>query len=110
MIDTDTQMTRIRINFLLAFEGKNGRMPEVTRLQLNEFVAEWESNGNPKGPLNLPIKFPSWLTNPKPNPYKTTRGRYSLPWSDVDKYQATKATTNAPETVAATPTAPDSTS
>lgn len=82
-------MTRIRVNFLLAFEGANlGRPATATRLQLQQFV---DSNAGKMGPLNLPINFPSWLTNPNPNEFKVGRGNYRLPWDELDRYKTDEA-------------------
>jgi len=56
-------MTSIRINWLKAFEQAHGRKVVVTRQELLAFHA----NAPQTGGLGMPIKYPSWLTNPKPN-------------------------------------------
>lgn len=107
MIDTNS-MTRIRINFLRAFEGSvQSRPAEVSRSQLQEFVDGWNTPSPRNGPLGMPLNFPSWLTNPTPNPYKVKRGVYRLPWSELDAYTANenaKASATSGESASATET------
>ena len=77
-------MSRIRINFLLALEAAyRSRPATITRLELQQFVDSCTGNG----PLGMRVSFPSWLTNGNPNPYKASRGSFTLPWNQLDAYQ-----------------------
>lgn len=77
-------MSRIRINFLLALEAAyRARPATMTRLELQQFVDSCTGNG----PLGMRVSFPSWLTNGNPNPYKASRGSFTLPWEQLDTYK-----------------------
>ena len=82
-------ITSVRVNFLSAFERKHGRKPVVTRQELLAFQQSW-TDGE-KGGAGLVLRYPSWLTNPKPNPFKGGRGAYRLPWDELDAWQALMA-------------------
>lgn len=92
-------MTSIRINWLQAFEKAMGRKIVVTRQELLAFHATAAATG----PLGMPLKYPSWLTNPKPNKWKVGRAAYRLPWDELDAWNSL-ATPTAPP--AAQPAAP----
>jgi len=90
-------MTSIRINWLQAFEATHGRKVVVTRQELLAFHASAPS----KGPLGMPLNYPSWLTNPKPNKWKVGRAAYKLPWDELDRWLALGTTSTPVEPVVA---------
>jgi hypothetical protein len=77
-------MSSVRVNFLMAFEAKYGRKPVVTRQELVAFAESWQADE--KGGAGLVLRYPSWLTNPKPNPFKVGKAAYRLPWGDLDAW------------------------
>jgi hypothetical protein len=77
-------MTSVRVNFLLAFESKYGRKPVATRQELVAFAESWQPDE--KGGAGLVLRYPSWLTNPNPNPYKVGKAAYRLPWDELDAW------------------------
>lgn len=78
-------MTSIRINWLQAYEAAHGRKVIVTR---QELLAFHKATGNTNGPLGMPLNYPSWLTNPKPNKWKVGRATYKLPWNELEAWEA----------------------
>ena len=93
-------MTSIRINWLMAFERALGRKIVVTRQELLAF----HGTAPHVGPLGMPLKYPSWLTNPKPNKWKVGRAAYRLPWDELDAWNALASTTTTPQPVVEQPT------
>lgn len=97
----ETGMSTVRANWMLAFRAKYGERQVVTRPQLLEF---YESHGGDttetRGPQGLVLRFPSWLTNGKPNPYKVgdARGVYRLPWNELNAFLALDPNTGEPKT------------
>lgn len=86
MSGSTNSLTSVRVNFLRAFEAKHGRQAVVSRQELLAFRDSWTPGE--KGGAGLVLRFPSWLTNPNPNPYKVGRGNFKLPWDDLDAYDA----------------------
>ena len=99
----ETGMSNVRANWMLAFKAKYGELQVVTRPKLVEF---FNSHGGDttetRGPNGLILRFPSWLTNGKPNPYKVgdARGVYRLPWSELNSFLALDPNTGEPKTSA----------
>lgn len=77
-------MTSIRINWLRAYEAVHGRKVIVTRQELLQF----HQSATATGPLGMPLNYPSWLTNPKPNKWKVGRATYKLPWDELEAWEA----------------------
>lgn len=88
-------MTSIRINWLGAFEQAHGRKPVVTRQELLAFHA----TAPDKGTLGMTLKYPSWLTNPKPNKFKVGRAAYRLPWDELEAWNEASRPVVAPAPV-----------
>lgn len=82
-------MTSVRVNFLISFERRYGRKPVVTRQELLAFQRDW-TDGEVGG-LGMVLRYPSWLTNPKPNPFKVGRAAFRLPWDDLDAWNTMMA-------------------
>lgn len=81
----DGNVSGVRANFLISFEAAFGRgKTVVTRQELLDFQSTW--GPGQKGGTGLVLRFPSWLTNPANNPYKISRGTFSVPWSILDEY------------------------
>jgi len=85
-------MTSIRINWLKAFEAAYGRKVVVTRQELLAF----HTSAPQVGGLGMSLKYPSWLTNPKPNKFKVGRAAYKLPWDELDAWEAMSKPAPAP--------------
>lgn len=97
-------MTSIRVNFLLAFEARYGRKPVATRQDLLAFQREWTADQ--VGGCGMPLRYPSWLTNPKPNPFKVGRAAFRLPWDELDAWnELVRQTGAAPTDAEPTPAA-----
>lgn len=88
------QMTSIRVNFLIAFENRYGRKPVATRQDLIAFQREWKDGE--VGGCGMPLRYPSWLTNPKPNPFKVGRAAFRLPWDELDAWNALVSSQSTP--------------
>lgn len=86
-------MTSIRINWLQAFEQAMGRKIVVTRQELLQFHLTAPATG----PLGMPLNYPSWLTNPKPNKWKVGRAAYKLPWDELDAWNSLAAQQPQPQ-------------
>jgi len=74
--------TRVRANFMLAFAAVYGRLPTVDRTVLKAFH---DKKGGQMGPLNMEIRVPGWLINPK-DEFRVARNSFKLPWEAHDKW------------------------
>lgn len=79
------EMTNIRANWLMAYENYKGSRPsQITRKDIADFM---DAHKNTSGPLGMPLRAPSWLTNDPGKKYNVSRGVYRMPWDEFDTYQ-----------------------
>lgn len=86
-LQPETSMSRIRANWMGALEiYLNSRPETISRKEILDFM-DHVKNNSVSGPLGLPLKAPSWLTNDPNDKYaSSTRGSYILPWTDYDTF------------------------